>query len=138
MQYFVNLPSTTTFGFQSDNPSSAYFEFINSVPQHQTLILNQFEDTLQSTLSHHAQYLEIHGSRFVYGPDSSLFTSALQNFHTELHPPHPTPSSSPSTLPGDFNGDGHVNLADYNSLVSSYGTSYNLSHYNQLLANYAK
>lgn len=48
------------------------------------------------------------------------------------------PAITPTTKPGDFNSDGHVNLADYNKLVSGYGTTYNLSHYNQLVANYGR
>jgi len=48
----------------------------------------------------------------------------------------PSPSASHNTIAGDFNNDGHVNLADYNLLISGYGTTYNLSHYNQLLSNY--
>lgn len=39
---------------------------------------------------------------------------------------------------GDLNNDGHVNLADFNKLVSGYGTTYNLNHYNRLIANYGK
>lgn len=53
--------------------------------------------------------------------------------------PSPTapPSSTPPTgKPGDLNGDGRVNLADYNLLVAGYGTKYTLSDYNQLVANY--
>ncbi len=49
----------------------------------------------------------------------------------------PTSSDTPSK-PGDFNKDGKVNLADYNKLISGYGSTYNLSHYNQLLINYGK
>ena len=45
-------------------------------------------------------------------------------------------SPSPSSRPGDLNHDTFVNLADFNRLLSGYGTTYNLSHYNQLVANY--
>lgn len=46
------------------------------------------------------------------------------------------PNSSSSSRPGDLNNDSKVNLADYNLLVSNYGTTYNLAHYNQLVANF--
>ena len=49
--------------------------------------------------------------------------------------PTPTPSGS---VPGDLTNDGHVNLVDYNKLVSQYGTTYNLSHYNRLVANFGR
>lgn len=45
---------------------------------------------------------------------------------------------NPIQKPGDLTNDGQVNLADYNLLVSNYGTSYNLSHYNLLIANYGQ
>lgn len=44
----------------------------------------------------------------------------------------------PPAVAGDLNGDGHINLADYNLLVSGYGTKYTLADYNQLVANYGK
>jgi len=37
-----------------------------------------------------------------------------------------------TSKPGDFNGDGTVNLLDYNLLKSSFGTTYNLLDYNTL------
>ncbi len=50
----------------------------------------------------------------------------------------PTPTPSGNGVVGDLTGDGHVNLADYNKLVTQYGTTYNLSHYNRLVANYGR
>jgi hypothetical protein len=35
---------------------------------------------------------------------------------------------------GDFNNDGRVNLADYNLLISGFGTTYTLADYNALLS----
>jgi len=49
-----------------------------------------------------------------------------------------TASPTAPSQAGDLNGDSLVNLADYNMLVSGYGTTYNLSHYNQLVANYGR
>lgn len=46
------------------------------------------------------------------------------------------PIQSPSTLPGDFTDDGHVDLYDYNKLVTNYGHPYTLFDYNLLVANF--
>jgi len=43
-----------------------------------------------------------------------------------------------ATIPGDLNGDGKVNVFDYNELVSGYGTKYTIFDYNNLVANYGK
>jgi len=40
---------------------------------------------------------------------------------TSILTPSPTPTSPP--IPGDVNGDGHVNMADYAIFVSKYGTN---------------
>lgn len=37
-------------------------------------------------------------------------------------------------LPGDLNEDGQVNIDDYNSLITGFGTTYNLQDYNSLLS----
>jgi hypothetical protein len=35
----------------------------------------------------------------------------------------PTPTSSPAVVPGDANGDGHVNILDFNIVISYFGQS---------------
>ncbi|TXH02011.1 MAG: DUF1565 domain-containing protein [Candidatus Moraniibacteriota bacterium] len=49
-----------------------------------------------------------------------------------------TPSPSPSTLPkpGDLNGDGSVNLHDFNQLISNFGNPYTILDFNAILSNY--
>jgi len=44
--------------------------------------------------------------------------------------------STTTSIPGDINGDGHVNLHDYNELVKDFGSKYTLFDYNNLIANY--
>ncbi|EKD79866.1 MAG: hypothetical protein ACD_40C00277G0001 [uncultured bacterium] len=45
---------------------------------------------------------------------------------------------SPISLPGDLNGDGSVNLLDYNLLKAGFGTTYNLLDYNTLRNNFGQ
>jgi len=45
-------------------------------------------------------------------------------------------ATRPTLKPGDINGDGHVNLHDYNDLVKDFGSKYTLFDYNNLVANY--
>lgn len=49
------------------------------------------------------------------------------------------PMTSVSTgRTGDFNNDGHINLADYNLLISGFGTTYTLADYNLLVTMFGK
>ena len=41
-------------------------------------------------------------------------------------------------LPGDFNGDGHVNIYDYNQLIANFGNPYTIFDYNILVENWGK
>jgi len=41
-------------------------------------------------------------------------------------------------LPGDLDGDGHVNIYDYNLLVSKFGNPYTIFDYNDLVGNFGK
>lgn len=43
-----------------------------------------------------------------------------------------------STIPGDFNSDGHVNIFDYNIVVTGFGTTYTIFDYNAVVENYGK
>lgn len=47
-------------------------------------------------------------------------------------------AAPPPSKPGDLNGDGSVNLLDYNVLIGSFGTKYTILHFNQILANWGK
>jgi len=50
----------------------------------------------------------------------------------------PSPSPTPTPISGDLNGDTHVNIFDYNLLVSKFGNPYTIFDYNSLVANYGK
>ena len=41
-------------------------------------------------------------------------------------------------LPGDLDGDGHVNIYDYNLLVSKFGNPYTIFDYNDLVTNFGR
>ena len=43
---------------------------------------------------------------------------------------------TPTPVPGDFNGDGHVNQADYDLLVANFGNPYTIFDYNTLVGNF--
>ncbi len=45
---------------------------------------------------------------------------------------------APYTLSGDLNGDGKVDIFDYNLLVSKFGNPYTIFDYNNIVANYGK
>lgn len=45
-------------------------------------------------------------------------------------------SPSPSPKPGDLNGDGSVNLLDFNRLISLFGNPYTLLDFNAIISNY--
>lgn len=50
-----------------------------------------------------------------------------------------TPSSPPaSTLAGDFNGDGHVNVLDYSTFLSGFGTTYTVLDYSQFIVHFGQ
>jgi len=43
-----------------------------------------------------------------------------------------------NSIPGDLNTDGHVNIFDYNLLVSKFNNPYTIFDYNSLVANFGK
>lgn len=52
--------------------------------------------------------------------------------------PSPSPSPSPSNKPGDLNNDGVVNFVDFNELITYFGITYNLGHFNDLITNFGQ
>jgi hypothetical protein len=46
--------------------------------------------------------------------------------------------SPPVIKVGDINGDGKVDIFDYNLLVTKFGNPYTIFDYNQLVSNYGK
>lgn len=53
--------------------------------------------------------------------------------------PSPVPSPSVRTIiPGDLNEDGHVNLLDFNALITGFGNPYTILDFNNILTNFNK
>ena len=55
----------------------------------------------------------------------------------------PTPTPTPTPIPGDLTETGdvtgdHVNIYDYNLLVSKFGNPYTIFDYNDLVGNFGK
>ncbi len=50
----------------------------------------------------------------------------------------PIVTNDPNPLPGDLTGDGHVNLSDYQLLLSHFGNPYTIFDYSQLVENFGK
>lgn len=48
------------------------------------------------------------------------------------------PKSLAPSKPGDLNGDGLVNIFDYNTVVAQYGKPYTIYDYNMVVANFGK
>ncbi len=85
------------------------------------------------SLSIPAELHTYHGGHSIF-PEG--FVKIREFLIAQLVSSNASPSPSPNIVPGDLTGDGHVNLADFNRLISGYGTTYHLSHFNQLMANY--
>ncbi len=68
-----------------------------------------------------------------WGIGNSVQSRIGLSFH-DLHI-FTTPNAFP---PGDLNGDGHVDIFDYNLLVSKFGNPYTIFDYNNLVANFGK
>ena len=62
----------------------------------------------------------------------------LATLSLPLFTPTNTPTPTPTPKPGDFNGDGHVNQADYDLLVANFGNPYTIFDYNVLVGNWGK
>jgi len=62
-------------------------------------------------------------------------TSILLPAHTGMVLLKETP---PSLKPGDFNGDGKVDISDYDLLISNFGNPYTIFDYNELVENFGK
>jgi len=108
--------------------------------------LTQIETMFTNMLTQGADKVFLHSAECTYWTGPSIFiresegsdTPALiirQNVLTRLTA---IISSFISTKPGDFNGDGKVDLSDYNLIVSNFGNPYTIFDYNTLVANYRK
>jgi hypothetical protein len=76
--------------------------------------------------------------------------SVMENLHFldiyyayNTNGPTNTPSPTPAPLPGDIWGaagtlDGHVDMYDFNKMVSNFGNPYTLFNYNELIRNFGK
>jgi len=73
-------------------------------------------------------------------------TSTTANIVDQLHlklslptpSPTPKPTPTPTPKPGDLNGDGKVDIFDYNILVANFGHPYTIFDYNNLVANFGR
>ena len=69
---------------------------------------------------------------FAQGQDTyqGYTLAKIGKFTPAIIPPTTTP------LPGDLDSDGHVNIYDYNLLVSKFGNPYTIFDYNDLVGNF--
>lgn len=67
-----------------------------------------------------------------------LTTGICYRSLTECETANPKMSPSPTTKPGDLNGDGLVNIFDFNLLVSQFGNPYTIFDFNNIVANFGK
>ncbi len=70
----------------------------------------------------------------VFNPSSPNYNSSLKNLHLKTG----KAIISDSSLPGDLNGDGHVNLYDYTELIRGFGTLYFDSDFINIITNYGR
>ena len=68
------------------------------------------------------------------GRGSTWQTYMYKGKFVPILPPTPTPTPKP----GDLNGDGHVNIYDYNQLIANFGNPYTIFDYNTLVGNFGK
>lgn len=73
-------------------------------------------------------------------PPGSKITQLSDEYIDNLPLGSPVPSSMQGAIPspGDLNGDGNVDVFDFNELVSGYGTKYTIFDFNNIVANYGK
>lgn len=70
----------------------------------------------------------------VFNPSSPNYNASLKNLHQKTG----QAIIRGSSLPGDLNGDGKVNLYDYTELIRGFGTLYFDQDFINILANYGK
>ena len=82
---------------------------------------------------------------YVFSSTNSLssWTSAYpvsppDSGHPDINPVCVKDKNDNHPKPGDFNGDGKVDISDYNLLISNFGNPYTIFDYNTLVANYGK
>lgn len=73
----------------------------------------------------------------IEGNQFSGFTIALRQGPLQ-EPSNIISNITPSTKPGDLNGDGSVNLLDFNLLITNFGNPYTIFNFNDLVSNYGK
>lgn len=83
-------------------------------------------------------FYNLYGNAYIEGVVGTNIISS-PNTVTTLSPvttPIPTHSPLPSPKPGDLNGDNHVNIIDFNLLISNFGNPYTIFDFNEIVSNY--
>ncbi|TXH02009.1 MAG: hypothetical protein E6P95_00770 [Candidatus Moraniibacteriota bacterium] len=95
-----------------------------------TINNNQFYNTTGSIIEN------IPGSNIVINPNTSASLSPIPIPHFGSLTPIPSTSPDPSNRPGDLNGDGSINLQDFNQLITNFGNPYTIFDFNRIVSNY--
>lgn len=124
------------------NAFEAYFSFAQNTPSvvgllvftYKTHYPYEYRDLMMTdgalyTPSVLARQLEVGKAIIANGPVVPTIASP---------PPYKYDPNPPVHIPGDLNADGHVDIFDYNLLVSKFGNPYTIFDYNNLVANYGK
>lgn len=71
----------------------------------------------------------------VLNPGQSLYNESFRNRQIEIGK---SIINNYPIIPGDLNRDGHVNIYDFNLLISAFGSIYTLQDFNNLITNFGK
>lgn len=124
---------TAVYFYSPSSPNQGSLALINKTAQEVKLSLTGLSLGKNLTLSTLNKPWDTKSTQAdEFAPTSATITPSSLTL-----PPYAIAFLAPaSSRPGDLNSDGAVNILDYNLLVSGYGTTYNLSHYNLLVANF--